>query len=394
MRSISPPTPRLAVALACVGALAAALGGCGDSRANAPAGEMPPPEVTRTTVAPRDVELPIEYSAQVAGSRQIEVRARVEGILLKRTYTEGQPVKAGATLFLIDPAPFQAALEQARGNLAEQEARLAQAERELKRIQPLFADKAVSQRDRDDALTERDKALAAVKAARAAVRDAEINLSYTKVTAPIAGLTSIEGRSEGSLVRPGDASGRLTTLAQTDPAYVNFSFADNELLGLRRAVAEGEVSMPADALEVELRLADGTTYPRLGRINFTDTLIDTATGTVRARAEVPNPEGALLPGQFVRVTVKGIVRKQALLVPQRAVMQAPTGKFVWLIGADGKVELRPVTVGSTVGKDWVVEQGLTGGEQVILDNLLKLRPGIAVRVVEADAPGQPAAGRG
>ncbi|HXH04475.1 MAG TPA: efflux RND transporter periplasmic adaptor subunit, partial [Candidatus Competibacteraceae bacterium] len=353
---------RIAAVLVLFGASAVTLSGCGKSEANAPAAQMPPPEVARLTVAPRDVELPIEYVAQVAGSRQVEVRARVEGILLQRTYIEGRPVQAGDTLFVIDPAPFQAALEQARGNLAEQQARLAQAERDLKRVLALVADKALSQRDRDAAIAERDKAQAAVRAAQAAVREAEINLGYTKVTAPIAGITSKEVRSEGSLVRPGEDSGLLTTISQLDPAYVNFSYADNELLALRRAVAEGKVSMPeGQGLEVELRLADGSLYPHAGRVNFTDSVIDTGTGSVRARAEFPNPDAALLPGQFVRVRVKGVVRRNVVLVPQRAVMQAPNGKFVYLVGAENKVEMRSIETGAAIGKEWLVERGLGGG---------------------------------
>lgn len=381
------PLAAFALALAAAWLLTAC-----DRQAQSAMGAMPPPEVARLVVEARDVELPLEYVAQVAGSRHIDVRARVEGILQKRTYVEGHVVKAGDTLFLIDPAPFQAELERARGELAEQEARYAQAEKEFKRLQPLFVEKAVSQRDRDDALAERDKAQAAVKAARAALRSAEINLGYTRVTAPIGGITSQEARSEGSLLRPGDASGLLTRITQVDPVYVNFAYADNEALALRKAVAAGKVVLPpGQGLPAEVVLGDGSLYPRQGLVSFTDATIDTATGTVRARAEFPNPDAVLMPGQFVRLRLKGVVRKAALLVPQRAVMQAPSGKFVWLIGAEGKVEIRPIEVGAAIGKDWVVESGLSGGEQVVLDNLLKLAPGAPVRVVEPQAPGAPAA---
>lgn len=392
MPQIPAPLPRRsAVSPALAAALLAMFLSACDSNANAPgsAAAMPPPPVARTSIEPRDIELPLEYVAQVSGSRQIEVRARVEGILQKRTYTEGKPVKAGDTLFIIDPAPFQAAYDKAKADLAEQEARLVQAERELKRVLPLFADKAVSQKDRDAAQSERDQASAAVKAARAALRTAEIDLGYTRVTAPISGLTSREVRSEGSLVRPGDDSGRLTTINQVDPVYVRFSYADNEALALRKAIAAGTVRQPANGFSVEVVLADGSVHPQLGMVDFTDTLINTDTGTVGVRATVPNPNATLLPGQFVRVRLKGAVRHGALLVPQRAVMQGPNGQFVWVIGEGDKIEFRPIVTGRAIGNEWIVEDGLKGGERIALDNLLKLRPG--VQVVEPPPAQQAAA---
>lgn len=373
------------------GALIVFVAGC-DSRANNAVGAhaMPPPEVARTVVQPADVELPLEYVAQVGGSRAVQVRARVEGIVQKRTYTEGKPVKAGETLFLIDPAPFQAALDRARADLAEQEARSAQADKELKRVLPLFADRAVSQKDRDAAQAERDQSAAAVKSARAAVRSAEIDLGYTRVVAPIAGVTSREVRSEGSLVRPSDDSGQLTTLNQVDPAYVRFSYAENEALAIRKNLADGRLRMPAGGPVVEIVLADGSVHPQPGRIDFTDTLIDVQTGTVGVRATVANPDATLLPGQFVRVRLKGVVRPQAIVVPQRAVMQGPAGQFVWVIGDGDKVEFRPIVTGAAIGKGWIVESGLQGGERIALDNLLKLAPG-AVVVEPKPQPAQPAA---
>ncbi len=344
----------------------------------------PPPTVHSLSLQARDVAVPVEYAAQIAGSRQVVVRARVEGILLKRTYQEGQAVKAGSVLFEIDPVPFQVTLEQTRANLAEQEARLAQTERELKRVLPLFAEKAVSQRERDSALSERDQAQAAVRSAKAAVREAEINLSYTKVLAPISGITSQEARSEGSLVRPGDESGELTTIAQLDPIYVNFSYSDNELLSLRQAQAEGKITMNEGVpLQVNLTLADGSRYPLTGQINFTDSIIDSRTGTVKARAQFANPDGRLLPGQFVRVQIQGITRKQALLVPQKAVMQAPNGQFVYVLNQQSQVEMRPIQTGQSLGADWIVEQGLQPGDEVVLDNLLKIAPGAPVQRASA-----------
>lgn len=383
---------RLVTAWIFAGALIVLVAGC-DSRANNDSANhaMPPPEVARSVVRAADVELPLEYVAQVGGSREVQVRARVEGILQKRTYTEGKPVKAGETLFLIDPAPFQAALDRARADLAEQEARLAQADKELKRVQPLFADRAVSQKDRDTAQAERDQASAAVKSARAAVRTAEIDLGYTRVTAPIAGITSREVRSEGSLVRPGDASGALTTLNQVDPAYVRFTYAENEALMIRKAIAEGRLRMPAGGPQVEVVLADGSVHPQTGRIDFTDTLVDPQTGTVGVRATVANPDATLLPGQFVRVRLKGVTRPGAIVVPQRAVMQGPDGQFVWVIGDGDKVEFRPVVTGASIGKGWIVEEGLKGGERVATDNLLKLAPGALV-VEPKPAPAAAAGG--
>lgn len=253
---------------------------------------MPPPEVTVVTVKPADVPLPLEYVGQTAGSREVEVRARVSGILLKRLYAEGRPVKAGDALYQIDPEQAKAALDQARGALEVEQAKLIRAKQDQARILPLFAENAVSQKDRDEAVANFESAQASAAAARARVREAQINMDYTRVTAPISGMTSKEVRSEGSLVSPSGDASLLTKISQLDPMYVNFSMSDNELLRLRTWQAQGRFEPPeGERYTVEVKLSDGSMFPTAGRLNFTDNLIDPSTGAIRSRAEFANPDG-------------------------------------------------------------------------------------------------------
>ncbi|AXK40836.1 efflux RND transporter periplasmic adaptor subunit [Crenobacter cavernae] len=344
-----------------------------------------------STVA-KDVPVPFEFVGQTAGSREVEVRARVGGILLKRAYTEGKSVKQGDLLFQIDPAQFQAALDQAQGALKVEEAQRARTRQDYDRILPLFKENAVSQKDRDDAAAAYQSAQASVAAAQARVKEAQINLGYTRVTAPISGMTSKEVRSEGSLVSTGDGS--LTKISQIDPMYVNFSFSDNDLLAFRRDEQSGKLKLPEDRrFEVSVKLSDGSSYAKSGRLNFTDNLIDPSTGTIRARAEFANPDGELLPGQFVRVFLNGAKRVNAILIPQRAVLTSQQGKMVWVVDAKNTVAPRPVTLGAEVGDQVLVETGLKPGERVVIDNIIKLRPGAPVKpealkpeAAEASAP--------
>lgn len=371
-------------ALAPLAAALAFAAGC--SRGGDQADFTPPPtEVAIVEVAPRDVALPYESTARVEGSREVEVRARVSGILLRRAYDEGRPVAKGQLLFEIDPAPYRAEVQTARALVAEAEARRRRAEREVSRLQPLLAERAVSQKAYDDAVSESEQARASELAAQARLERAEVDLAYTRVTAPIAGLSSRALHSEGSLVEPGDDS-LLTRLSQVEPIWIRFSVPDKSLLELRRGIAEGRiVSAAPGELEVAVVLADGSLHPERGKVNFADSRIDAATGAVDLRAEVPNAGGALVPGQFVRIRLLDVTLPGAIAVPQRAVQQGQQGKFVYVVAAGDLVELRPVEVGGWVGDDWIVESGLAAGDRVVVDGTSKVRPGAQVTVGAAPA---------
>jgi len=378
--------PLVVAPLAATLALAVACSRGGDQAAFTP----PPPEVTVMTVAPRAVALPYEFTARIEGSREVEVRARVSGILLRRVYDEGRPVRQGQLLFEIDPAQYRAEVQAAQAVLAEAEARRSRAEREVARLEPLLAERAASRKSYDDAVSESEQSRAAVLLAQARLDRAELDLSYTRVTAPITGLSSRAEHSEGSLVEPGD-DGLLTRLSQIAPIWVRFSLPDAKLMELRRGIADGTITSAAPTeLEVELLLADGSLHPERGKVNFADSRIDSATGAVDLRAELPNAGGTLVPGQFVRARILGVSRPDAVVVPQRAVLQGQSGKFVYVLGAGDTAEMRPVEVGEWVGDEWIVESGLAAGERVVVDGTVKVRPGAAVTVVgpatAADAP--------
>ena len=352
-----------------------------------------------TTIEPKSIPVSFEYVGQALGSKEVEVRARVGGILEKRLFKEGAPVKAGQTLFIIDPKPYEAQAASAEADLAKAQAQLAQAQREAARLKPLVEKKAVGQKEYDDAVSTSELAAAAVKAADANLRTARLNLGYTRVVAPINGLSSRATKSEGSLVTVGSDS-LLTTISQTDPIWVQFNVAENEKLRIERAVAEKKLKWPKDEdMDVTVKLADGSTLPRKGHINFADTRINTQTGTYETRAEFANPDNALRSGQFVRVTLNGPTRLNAIAVPQAAVLDGPQGKFVYVAGKDkdGKdVALpKPVQLGEWVtggGSNlWIAESGLAAGDKVIVDGIAKIMmPGQPIKL-GATAP-TPAAG--
>ncbi|GAB4472093.1 MAG: efflux RND transporter periplasmic adaptor subunit [Burkholderiaceae bacterium] len=364
--------------------LASMLAACSGGDRHGGFGGFPPAPVTLLQVKAETVPVRFEYVGQTAGSKEAEVRARVQGILERRTYQEGGVVKAGQTMFVIDPQPYAAQAEQAEAALAQAQAQLAQARRLVERLKPLVGDKAVSQREYDDAISAEETAAAGVKLAQARLTEARLNLSYTTVTAPVSGFASRAQKSEGSLVSPG-ADSLLATVSQIDPLYVNFSISENEKLRFDKLVAEGRLVLPdpkRGALEVTLRLADGSVFPRKGKLSFIDPRINPATGSFDARAEVANPDGALRPGQFVRVQLNGAARPNAIVVPQRAVMDGPQGKFVYVAAQspEGKdIALpRPVTVGDWVEIDganqWIVESGLQPGDQVVVEGMAKIFP--------------------
>jgi membrane fusion protein (multidrug efflux system) len=367
----------------------AALAACQKSQPQA--GPMPPPEVVIVVAQPKDMPASYEHVAQIAGVREVEVRARVSGILEKWNYTEGARVTAGQSLFTIDPEPFRAALARADADLASAQANLELSKRNAGRLKPLFEARAVSQKDYDDATSAELVAVANHKSAQAAVTEARLNLSYTRVEAPISGYTSRALQSEGSLVQAQQTL--LTKISQIDPVHVIFSFTESEHLKFTRAMADGTLRLPKDGrFDVKLKLADGNEYVRSGKVDFTDVRVNPGTGTIEARAVVGNPEGLLRPGQFARVTLSGGVRPGAIAIPQRAVLEGPGTKIVLTVNAQGLVEPRPIQVGDWTGQDWIITGGLKAGDQVIVDGMVKAAPGKPVKIAQAAPVGaQPAA---
>ncbi len=351
----------------------------GEKGHGGPMGGMPAPEVTVVTAEAQPLPVSWEYVGQTVGSREVEVRARVTGILLSRNFKEGERVKKGQSLFTIDPAPFQAAVARAQADVVAAQARYEQAKRNAARLRPLYAEKAVSQKEHDDAVSAEDIGAADVKAAQARLTEAKLNLEYTRVEAPISGITTRAIPSEGTLVSGPNVL--LTSVVQTDPMWVNFGIADNEQARIQKEARAGNLKLPRN-FEVELRLSDGSVYPRKGKLDFADVRVSTQTGTREARAEVPNADGYLRPGQFVRVVLKGAVIPHAVTVPQRAVLEGPQGKFVYVVDEKSTAQPRPVEAGQWAGDQWVISSGLKGGERVIVDGVMKIGPGAPVKVAE------------
>jgi len=393
MRSALFLTPLLALVLA-----ACSPSNGSEKKGGGPGMGFPPPEVNVMTVAPRTLPLTLEYVGQTAGSREVEVRARVSGIILKRNFAEGAPVREGQSLYTLDAAPFEAAVARSEADVVAAQARYEQAKRNAARLAPLYAEKAVSQKEHDDAVSAEEIGAADLKAARARLATDKLNLGYTKVAAPVSGQASRSLRSEGSLVEGPQTL--LTTVVQIDPIWVNFGIPDNEQAALSKEAQAGRVALPKNGqFEVALRRADGTIYDRVGKLNFSDVRVSTATGTREARAEVPNPNGVLRPGEFVRVILRGASHPNALTVPQRAVLEGPQGKFVYIVDEKGTAQPRPVEVGEWAGEDWIINKGIQAGDRVITEGLMKLGPGAPVRVADANAkpaaqpqaPGKPPA---
>jgi membrane fusion protein (multidrug efflux system) len=356
------------------------LAACDEPPAAPPA--FAPVEVGVVVVEPRELPLELEYPAQLKGIREVEVRARVSGILLERRYDEGTRVEAGDLMFRIDPDPFRAAAARARAELQVQEANFEQTRRERDRIVPLYEQKLASLRERDTALAAFESAEAAVAAARAALRTAELELSYTEVRAPIAGLTSREVRSEGSLVTAGDDSSLLTYIVQADRLYVDFAAADADAELVREALANDP-----SGVRVKVTDAQGRPLGSPGKIEVVSPRVDDATGTVAIRAALDNP-GGLVPGRIVRAHVEGVGVPNALVIPKRAVMHGAQGAYVWTVDAGGLPAPAPVELGALAGNEVAVTAGLSAGARVVVEGLLKIRPGqpvTAVPIAEAAA---------
>ncbi|MCW8275152.1 efflux RND transporter periplasmic adaptor subunit [Pseudomonas sp. PCH199] len=349
------------------------------------------------TVTARDTPVTFEFVAQTQSSREVEIRARVAGFLDRRLYTEGDLVKAGQTLFQMDPKPFEATLLSAKGQLAQQQARWEVAKAALARVRPLAAQNAVSKMDLDNAVGEERGTRAAVLAAEGVVRNAELNLSYTTITSPLTGLSSYAKKQDGSYVTPGE-SGLLTSVSQMDPMYVNFSLSENETLKYRDEIATGRLKFPPRSdFVVEVVLADGTVAPEHGQVNFLAPSFSQETGTFLVRAVLANPKGLLRPGQFVKALAKGASRPNAILVPQKAVLEGAKSHFVWVLNAEGKPEQRIVEVGDWQGDDWFISKGLRAGERIVVDGAIRVTPGGPLNIVDGagaaaagSAAGQPA----
>lgn len=368
---------------------------CGKQGAGAQGGPngMPPPEVSVVTVQARDLPIDYEYVGQTAGIRETEVRARISGILEKRVYEEGAKVKAGQVLFQIDPGSYQTQLASAEAAAGVAEAKLNQAKREFARLAPLAAEKAISQREYDDAKSNLEMAEASYKQVRAQVNEARLNLSYTRVVAPISGVTGIAAKPNGSLVTPSDSL--LTTIVQTDPIYVNFSVTEADFLKMNADVANGKLKLPGKrsnngslAFEVRVKQADGSIFPTAGKMIFTSEKVNPNTGGFDARAEIANPDGALRPGQFVRVMLQGGSRSDAIAIPQRAVIDSPMGKMVFAVSPDNKLVPHPVELDGWSRGEWVVTKGLQSGERVLVDGFIKAHdPGMTVTPVPLGSAG-------
>ncbi|MGQ0442321.1 MAG: efflux RND transporter periplasmic adaptor subunit [Methylophilaceae bacterium] len=352
-----------------------ALAACGNSEPSAQAQQaMPAMPVSVITAEATSVPIRVEAVAQTEGAKEVEIRPRVGGILLKKLFEEGAPIKAGQAMFLIDPEPYRIALTNAQGELVHRNARLTQTSREAARLKELLATQSISQREYDNATSDSAMASADTMQAQAAVREAQLNLSYTTVTAPASGMAGRFLFSEGALVAPN--ASLLTTIVQTSPIWVRFSLSESELKALGGSMTE------QNAQKVSLILTDGSEYGESGKLNFAASQIDPAFGTQQLRAEFANANKQLLPGQFVRASVTTGTREGVFLLPQTAVLTGDQGKFVYVAEKNKAGQtvagVRPIEEGGWQGKDWIVLNGLQVGEQVIVDNLIKVRPGAEV----------------
>ena len=354
---------------------------------------MPPVEVGVVTATPGDVGLITELPGRVEASRVAQVRARAAGILQQRLFKEGSDVKAGQSLFRIDPAPYAAASESARAGLAKAQANLAQASAQVERYRPLVSANAISKQDFVNAEAAEKQAQADVATARAAVRTADINLGYASVTSPISGRIGRALVTEGALVGQGEAT-PLAVVQQIDPVYVNFTQSAGDVFQLRRAMESGQFKRAgsAEAASVKLVMGDGSEYAQTGKLLFTDLSVDATTGQVTLRAEVPNPKGELLPGLYLRVRIEQAQASNAITLPQQAVTRTQQGDTVSVVGEDGKVSQRTIKVSAAQNNRWVVLEGLKAGEKIMVDGFQKLQmlpPGTPVKPVPWQAPGAP-----
>ena len=340
------------------------LGGCGQKTTKAPQ----TPEVAVVTIQTKPVAITTDLTGRTSANLVAEVRPQVSGVIQKRLFTEGSDVRAGQVLFQIDPALYQAALARSEANLTAIQLR-------TDRLRELLVEKAVSRQDYDDAT-------AALKQTQADIQTARINLKYTTITAPISGRIGKSSVTEGALVTAQQPTA-LATIQKLNPMYVDITQSTGDLLRLRRGLKEGRLSQnEANQKKVQLILEDGTEYPLAGTLQFRDVTVDPTTGSVILRAIFPNPNGVLLPGMFVRAVLQEGVYKEAILIPQQAVSRDPKGNPLTLIvDAKGTVQQRPLVLDRAIGDAWLVSSGLAQGERVIVEGMLKVKPGIPVKAV-------------
>ncbi|HUR90569.1 MAG TPA: efflux RND transporter periplasmic adaptor subunit [Ramlibacter sp.] len=384
--------------LLCLASIAASsflLASCGQGSAQPGGGGMPPPEVAVIAVQTGDVGIVTELPGRLEASRVAQVRARAAGIVLQRLFREGSDVRAGQPLYKIDPAPYAAQAASANAQLARAQANLGQAAALAQRYKPLVEANAISKQDYANAVAAQKAAEAEVAAGRAAVQTAQINLGYATVTSPISGRIGRALVTEGALVGQGEAT-PLATVQQIHPMFANFNQSATEVLQLRRALSEGKLKRAPgqESAQVRVVMEDGTEYPQPGRLLFSDLSVDPTSGQVLLRAEVPNANGLLLPGMYVRVRLEQAKVGNAVLLPQQAVTRSGQGDTVMVVDKEGKVAPRPVKVGNEQDGSWVILSGLNPGDQVVVEGFQKIRPGAPVKAVPWQKPGTGSASTG
>jgi membrane fusion protein (multidrug efflux system) len=359
------------------------LTGCNDKETKQSAPHTP--EVGVVTLKSAPLQITTELPGRTSAYRIAEVRPQVSGIILKRNFEEGSEIKAGVSLYQIDPATYQAAYDSAKGDLAKAQASANIAQLTLKRYQKLLGTKYISQQDYDTALADSQQANASVVAAKAAVESARINLAYTKVTSPISGRIGKSSVTEGALVTGAQATA-LATVQQLDPIYVDVTQSSNDFLRLKQELADGKLKQENGKAKVKLVTNDGITFPQEGSLEFSDVTVDQTTGSITLRALFPNPDKTLLPGMFVRAQLEEGTNPNALLVPQQGVTRTPRGDAsAMVIGKEDKVEVRNITATQAIGDKWLVTDGLKDGDRVIVTGLQKVKPGVQVKAQEVAA---------
>ena len=344
----------------------------------------PPPEVVVQPVDVRDTPVQAEFTGEIRGGEDVEVRARVAGYLQAQDYDEGTVVRKGQLLFLIDPKPFEATVARARADVAEAAARHSRAEIQVNRLRPLVADNAVSQQDLDNAVASEEASRASQAAAEAQLTSALLDLGYTRVTSPITGLAGNRQQDVGSYVGSPQPT-VLTVVSSLDPVRFDFTISEAEYLAYARATQAKAGKRSGPGPELELVLADGSTYPAKGKITVVGRGVDAETGTLPLQATFPNPDGLLRPGQFGRVRLPVTTRKNAILIPQRAVQELQGTYNVFVVGNDSIAQIRVIKPGNRVGSDWVITDGLEPADRIVVEGLQKVRDGVKVRPTAAKA---------